>query len=129
MAEKTGFDKFISKQVGTTVAIRPKANTKPVEKQEPAPEPAPAEEVVVEAPQPKTQVQTPAVGEPVKKHAGGRPRKDPSNQPKLVTLNFQVDEELKQILENLKYRTHKSSVKGVVMEAIDLLLDKYGIER
>ena len=137
MADKTGFDKFVSKQVGATVQIRPKANTRPVQKtglempievmQELQAKPAPAQETASaqsSAPVRQAPAQTTAT-----RHPGGRPRKDPANQPKLVTINFQVDEGLKQILENLKYRTHKSTVKGVVMEAIDLLLDKYGIER
>lgn len=131
MADKTGFDKFVSKQVGATVQIRPKANTRPVVQKTGLEMPA---EVLQEvqakpAPAPAAIPVQETVQASAAKHPGGRPRKDPSTQPKLVTLNFQVDEGLKQILENLKYRTHKSTVKGVVLEAIDLLLDKYGIER
>lgn len=120
MADKTGFDKFVSKQVGETVQIRPKANTRSVERD------APVGEGRAEL-EPERAVKV-TEGQ-VRRHPGGRPRKDPSMQPRLVTLNFQIDEELKKILEGLKYRTHKSSVKGVIMEALDDLLDKYGIER
>ena len=115
MADKTGFDKFISKQVGSTVQIRPKANVKPLDREERAASetPAPAAE-----------------NAPAAKRPAGRPRKQENpDQPKLVVINFQVDENLKQILENLKYRTHKTTIRGVMLEAIDLLLDKYGIEK
>lgn len=104
MAEKTGFDKFVEKQAGTPVQIRPKAN------------------VIRET------NNTGSEEKASKRTAGGRPRKD-NSQPKLVPIIFQVDENLKEILESLKYRSHKTTLKGVLMEAIDLLLEKYGIEK
>lgn len=113
MSDKTGFEKFMQKQVGDTVQIRPKSNTRPVRQAE--------EESVAPASAP--------VEEPVKKVGRGRPRKDPESKQKLVTINFLVDEDMKQLLEQMKYRTHKTTVKGVIMEALDLLFDKYGIER
>lgn len=119
MADKTGFDKFISKQVGSPVQIRPKSNVRTLDRSER--EAAPA---VEETPAP-----APAQAQ-VAKRPAGRPRKvENPDQPKLVVLNFQVDENLKQILENLKYRTHKTTIRGVMLEAIDLLLEKYGIEK
>lgn len=114
MSDKTGFEKFMEKQVGDTVQIRPKSNTRPVRQ---------AEE------EKETPARTAPVEEPAKKVGRGRPRKDPESKQKLVTLNFLVDEEMKQLLEQMKYRTHKTTVKGVIMEALDLLFDKYGVER
>lgn len=118
MKDLTGFEKFALKTTETAVQIRPKSNTTSVTRKTEQPDRG------VEPPaEPTTQ-------EEPRKAKRGRPFKAMSlNAPKQVPVNFLIDEDLKQILENMKYITHKSTIKGVILEAIDLLLDKYNMEK
>lgn len=118
MGEKTGFEKFVDKQTENAVYIQPKSNTTSRKNKD----------VLLNVMEEVANRET-NDDDIVTRKVQGRPKKEVTEETELVVINFKVDVKLKQILENLKYRTHKTTVKGVLLEAIDLLLDKYGIER
>ena len=44
-----------------------------------------------------------------------------------VAINFRIDAELKYQLEEIKYRTHRSSVTDILVEAINDVVKKYSV--
>ena len=108
MAEKkTGLEKFMTKQFPGGVKIGEPANN--VEREIPS-----REETVS------------SVQEEVKKNKGGRPPK--KDKPEQATIMLNVDRELKRKLEEVKYLTHKSTLKDVLIEAMNDILKKYEID-
>lgn len=53
----------------------------------------------------------------------GRPVGRKANQ---VRIHFLMDEDLKESLDSLKDRLHRGSVKDLLVEAVNDLLEKYG---
>lgn len=108
MAKKqTGLEKFMNKQFTGGVKIG---------------EPAAAEQRELPA---REEMSSP-VQEEVKKNKGGRPPK--KDKPEQATIMLNVDRELKRKLEEVKYITHKSTLKDVLIEAMNDILKKYEID-
>lgn len=55
----------------------------------------------------------------------GRPPKYGKRE--TVAINFRIDAELKYQLEEIKYRTHRSSVTDILVEAINDVVKKYSV--
>lgn len=108
MADKmTGLEKFMTKQFKGGVKIG-----EPVDN--------------VEREIPAREEMTSPVQEEVKKNKGGRPPK--KDKPEQATIMLNVDRELKRKLEEVKYLTHKSTLKDVLIEAMNDILKKYEID-
>lgn len=108
MAKKqTGLEKFMDKTF--TGGVKIETSAEPREHREmPA-----AEEAAVEQPKPTT-------------GKVGRPRSE--GKVEQVTIIVKVDRELKRKLEEVKYLTHKSTLKDVLIEAMNDILRKYEVE-
>lgn len=104
--KKIGLEKFMAAQFGGGVRIG---------------EPATAEQREIPA---KEETAQPAQHE-VKRNRGGRPPK--KDKPEQATIMLNVDRELKRKLEEVKYVTHKSTLKDVLIEAMNDILKKYDI--
>lgn len=129
---KTGFEKFTQKmdaepvvKLGARATERIRADREVVLEEpkapaveEPAPAPAPVPAPVAPA--------EPVVAEAPRKP--GRPKIDPATKKENHRTTLDIDEDVYQKLESMKYVLHKSTVKAVIMTAVDDLFEKYGVK-
>jgi len=124
---KTGFEKFTQKmdtqpvvKLGNRAAERVRIDR----------------EVEATPEEPVKVTEAPAVQQPVKEAAPavveaprkpGRPKIDPATKKENHRTTLDIDEDVYQKLESMKYVLHKSTVKAVIMTAVDDLFEKYGM--
>lgn len=112
MAEKknkTGLEKFMSKQFSEGVKIgSPASEQKGRGRSASAEEGGESEDVRKE------------------KNRGGRPKK--ADRQEQATIIIKIDRELKKKLEDVKYMSYKSTLKDVLVEAMNDIIKKYGVE-
>lgn len=125
---KTGFEKFTQKmdtepvvKLGARATERVRADREVVLNE---PEPAP----VPESKPTPAQVQAPAPAIVEAPRKPGRPKVDPSTKKENHRTTLDIDEDVYQKLESMKYVLHKSTVKAVIMTAVDDLFEKYGMQ-
>lgn len=108
MSKKTGLEKFMDKSFTGGVKISSPAETREVQELQNT---VPAGHQDAEAPKARGKA--------------GRPPK--TDKVEKATIIIKVDWELKRKIDEVKYITHKSTMRDVVVEALYDIVKKYGL--